>query len=120
MAGVSPDGKWVVFGASYKMMNMDLYVVRATGGEVRRLTQDSSFYAGQVNISPDGDQVVYCRWSGGALEICTVGMNGGTSKNIAVGVTPKWSPDGKRIGYILEPSGGTIRAAKTATANSGR
>ena len=113
MPGLSPDGKWVVFGAVDKAKKSDLYVVRAIGGEVRRLTQDSSRVTWCANISPDGDKIVYNRWSGDAVEICIVAMNGGASKNIAVGISPKWSPDGKRIGYILEPSGGANVISKS-------
>jgi len=107
--GISPDGKWVVFGAADKAKKSDLYLIRSTGGEVRRLTEDSSEGVWAANISPDGEQIVYNRWSGREAEICLVAINGGTSKRIGVGVWPKWSPDGKRIGYVLEPALGSTQ-----------
>ncbi len=99
--GLSPDGKWAVFGAEDKNKKCDLYAVTSTGGEVRQLTHDSSADAGTPNISPDGNYIVYWRYPGN--EICVVQFLGGTSKKIGIGMTPKWSPDGKRIGYILNP-----------------
>ena len=58
-AGLSPDGKWIVFPASDAGRNWDLYIMSVRGGEPRRITQDSSAGAGGVAISPDGSRIAY-------------------------------------------------------------
>ncbi len=100
MPGISPNGKWIVFGARDKSNKSDLYILSSTGGEVRRLTQDSSESVVAPNISPKSERIVYQRFFGGISEICVVPLVGGTSKKIGVGCTPKWSPDESRIGYV--------------------
>ncbi len=100
MSGITADGKWILFGAADKNNNWDLHVINATGGEVRRLTQDASEGVDAPNISPDNENVVYLRYTGGTSEICIVPFIGGTSKRIGFGSTPKWSPDGRRIGFV--------------------
>jgi serine/threonine protein kinase len=101
---ISPDGKLVVFGAPDKNKKWDLYIMSATGGESRRLTQDSSDVIYTPSVSPDGGKIVYNRRLFAATtEICVISLISGTSKAIGIGDVPKWSPDGKRIGYMLGP-----------------
>jgi serine/threonine protein kinase len=102
LPALSPDGKWVVFGARDAQKKFDLYVVGIEGGESRRLTFDNdTVMTESPEISPDGNTIVYCR--GDASELCLVPFIGGTSKKVGVGTMPQWSPDGKRIGYTLLP-----------------
>jgi serine/threonine protein kinase len=99
---LSPDGKLIVFGARDKNKKWDLYVINVTGGETRQLTQDSTEVIFTPNVSSDGEKIVYGRKSGATYEICIIPFIGGMSKSIGIGNTPKWSPDGKRIGYMLD------------------
>jgi serine/threonine protein kinase len=101
MPAISPDGKWIILGAQDNNLRWDIYAVSASGGEIRRLTHDSSMGAGSCSISPNGDMIAFVRRG----EICTVQLIGGASKKIGIGETPKWSPEGSRIGYILHPRG---------------
>ena len=98
--GISPDGKYLVFSGEDEKKQWHLYVARASGGESRPITQDT-IQCSLPNFSPDGNEIVYRR--GPECEICVVPFDGGIGKKIGIGVSPKWSPDGKRIGYILFP-----------------
>ncbi|HSP13141.1 MAG TPA: S9 family peptidase [Thermoanaerobaculia bacterium] len=56
----SPDGQWIVFGvstdrntAAYAETGVDLYRVRATGGEPERIAHGEGSY-GDAQFSPDG------------------------------------------------------------------
>ncbi len=102
--GISPDGKYLVFSACNEPKKWNFYVVSTTGGEPRQLTNDDQGTAGLMPaISPDGNNVVFF-W-GAENEICVFPFIGGRIKKIGNGFTPKWSPDGKRIGYFLTPGG---------------
>jgi serine/threonine protein kinase len=100
---ISPDGKWVVFGAPDPNERWDLYAASIGGGEPRRITQDSSDGALFPDISPDGTTIVYNQIVGATYNIHIVPFNGGISRKIGVGNKPLWSPDGKRVGYVLDP-----------------
>ena len=101
---VTPDGKWVIYGAPDKNGRWDLWVAGIGGDAPRRVTQDSSDEVAGPSISPDGTTIVYNKIVRGSFDICTVSLNGGISKKIGVGNQPCWSPDGSRIGYVLDPT----------------
>ena len=95
---ISPDGNWIVFSA-----RRDLRVVNAAGGDARQLTSDS-IPSGGTDISPDGTTIVYHSAPSGIInQICTVPLMGGRRRVICSGDSvnsPKWSPDGKRVGCL--------------------
>ncbi len=101
---ITGDGKWIVFGAEDRNKRWDVWAAGASGGEPRRVTQDSSDRVMWPDISPDGTTIVYNQIVGSIYDICVVSFNGGATKKIGEGNQPSWSPDGKRIGYVLDPT----------------
>ncbi len=101
-SGISPDGRHLVFSARDEQKQWHHYVVSTLGGEPRQLTNDDQETAGMIPaISPDGNTVV--EQHNGKNEICVFPFIGGRIKKLGNGWTPKWSHDGKRIGYMLLP-----------------
>lgn len=112
--GISPDGKWLAFPAADAHGKWDVYNMHVSGGEARRITNDSSeavFASFSAHISPDGSRIVYNLLNSQTdrSEIRLVSALGGASKVVAeIGALPKWRPDGERIGFL--------RVSNTATA----
>ena len=109
--GLSQDGNWIVFPAEDGNGKWDIYWMHNSGGEVRRVTYDSSDAPPQRNlgaeISPDGSQILYNRYNAktNSYEELVVSSNGGASRKISDRDWGMWSPDGKQIGLLTEISG---------------
>jgi serine/threonine protein kinase len=106
--GLSPDGKWLAFPAADANGKWDIYNMSVSGGEPKRITEDSAAIldAYNANFSPDGSLITYGSRNEktGMCEIRIVSSLGGPSKVIsAIGISPKWRPDGQRIGYCRVP-----------------
>jgi len=100
---LSQDGNWAAFGAPDANGKYDVYFMNTTSGEARRATADSSAYVENVDISPDGSQIVYDKNKAAEWrpEIAIVSSVGGPSRKIVgLGWGPRWRPDGQRIGYV--------------------
>jgi len=95
----SPDAEYIVF-SSRRNNNWDLYIMRADGSDMRRLT-DHPAYDGEPAWSPDGRRIVFSSTRDGNLEIYVLDMAGGAVQRItdhpAADSQPAWSPDGRRI-----------------------
>ena len=65
-------------------------------------------FAGDPQISPDGDRVVYVRNSMDIMrdrvrsELWLVNADGSDHRRLSAGGSPRWSPDGDRIAYTAE------------------
>ena len=101
----SPNGRWLAFTATYQG-NTDVYVARAGGSHVKRLT----FYPGAniaVGWSPDSREVLFrsTRYATSYIPaLFTVPVTGGFPHELplAVGQTGSYSPDGKDLAYVPE------------------
>ncbi len=102
---ISPDGNWIAFPATDDQGNTDIYYMNASGGALRRLTNDSLFKY-TASISPDGSLIVYSQASTrqilvSSLGIWTVPTLGGEPKKIVeTGFDAKFTHDGKAITYL--------------------
>jgi TolB protein len=95
----SPGGEWVAFTSS-RTGEGDIYVVRADGSELRRLTTDP-FAELYPTWSPDGTRIAFERIGidGGDLLILDVATGAVTILTDFPGheEDPQWSPDGTLI-----------------------
>lgn len=114
----SPDGKYLTFTAMRDMnmkdktMKADIYVVRADGSDLKKITGDEqnefysswaknriTFGAGAAG-SKDSD-IYTANWDGSNLTQVT--------KNAGRNATPDFSPDGKKIAFISNRDGGKMQ-----------
>lgn len=95
----SPDAEHIVF-ASRRENNWDLYLMRADGSDLRRLT-DHPAYDGEPAWSPNGDKIAFTSAREGDLDIFLYDVNSGDIKRLtdhpAADSQPAWSPDGRQL-----------------------
>jgi Tol biopolymer transport system component/DNA-binding winged helix-turn-helix (wHTH) protein len=97
----SPDGSSVAFGRSLNRGDvMDVYVVRAAGGEPKRLTFDNVFIGG-LDWTPDGGYIVFSSDRLGVRSLWKVRASGGEPEPLPVGQGGAWFPSLSRIGRRL-------------------
>ncbi len=99
----SPNGRWVAFSGTFQK-NTDVYVVRAGGGPLHRLT----YYPGPdvaVGWTPDGKSVLFRshRYSfSDPDQLYTVAVTGGFPSELPLPAAEmgSYSPDGTHIAYV--------------------
>jgi eukaryotic-like serine/threonine-protein kinase len=96
---LSPDGKWVVFGAESEG-NFDIFLQSTTSGaNPVNLTKDSADDDDMPAFSPDGERIAF-RSSRDGGGIFVMGRTGEAVKRVTrIGFNPSWSPDGARIAF---------------------
>ena len=109
--GLSPDGKWLAISCSTPdKPETRVYIVPATGGEPRLLTENPSSYF--HSWSPDGKTIAFTRPSHGGGNIFSIPVEGGVEKALTTGSgisdDPDYSPDGKYIYFNSDRSGGSM------------
>ncbi|MCI0607112.1 protein kinase [bacterium] len=112
--GASPDGQWITF--SNVGTQEDIYVGRADGTDIRKLTDDAPKDRGPA-FSPDGKTIAFFSDRTGKYEIWSIRIDGSDLKQLTkterqAPWNPTWSPDGKRIvcndqqgNYLFDVSG---------------
>jgi TolB protein len=116
---LSPDGKMVAY-IQENGGQSDLYVSRVAGGEHVRLTNDGS-QKEDPQFSPDGEKIVFVRLAANSAqpELCAVPALGGNIVPLVSGAAlPAWSPDGSRLGFILQKQGEAEALATSAADGS--
>ena len=113
---VSPDGKWVMFGAvdvdlAQNKRTPHLWVVPLAGGEARQLPSTPAGESGG-RWSPDGKSYLFTSSAEGGSQVWVAGfdpasgMPSGVPKKITSISTEAdgaiWSPDGKNIVFVSE------------------
>ncbi len=101
----SPDGKQIVF-CSNRDGNLELYIMHADGGNVRKLTNAPGVYNGGPFFSPDGKRVVFRsdRKEKDRLQLYVINSDGTQEKALTdndhwVYWAPFWYPDGRHLIY---------------------
>lgn len=116
---LSPDGKMLAFVAEVQG-RWDLFVGRVAGGERIRLTDDAA-QESMPGFSPDGERIVYTRTGTGVelSEIWVVPTLGGQANRVlGSALDAAWSPDGKRLAFILRRQGKADAIAVSAADGS--
>ena len=101
----SPDGQWIAFDSRVGSARGDIWVMRATGDEARRLTQDPSE---EINpcFDQSGENVYFSSSRTGTIQLFRVPFRGGPAVQVTKGggYTCQASADGKYIYYLQERS----------------
>lgn len=103
----SPDGKWIAF-SSDRDGNWEIYVMTASGSNVRRLTSNSADDGWPV-WTPDGKNIVFSSLRDGNEELYVLDADGMeknvrrlTNRPATKDSYPQVSPDGKRIVFASQ------------------
>ena len=98
----SPDGRELAF-TSDRTGRPQIYIMRADGTKVRRLTFDGRYNAAPA-WSPRGDWIAYvCRLPRYGLKLCRISPDGKRRVQITRGPkreiddSPSWAPDGRHL-----------------------
>lgn len=110
---VSPDGKRVAFVSS-REGDPEIYVMKADGKDVRRLT---AFYREDTapHWSPDGQWISFLSDREGRTRVFVVRPDGTHLRAVSGSATageerePAWSPDGRSLVFVAHARGETTR-----------
>jgi TolB protein len=105
----SPDGQTIAFSRSTDAFNSDIFLMKADGTNLRRLTKsqgtDGKFgEEGMPTWSPDGRTIVFVSNRDGNFELYAITRSGGGERRITSTPrsdedNPRFSRDGKRLLY---------------------
>ena len=106
---LAPDGQSVVYSAFREQNIYEVYEYTLADGNVKRLTNKLGL-ATAPEISPDGKQVTFMRWTAESnqYQVWVMDRSGANAKRIPgiLGWDPTWSPDGEKILFAATDSDG--------------
>ena len=96
-----PDGRSIIYGDG-----LHIYRLSVVDGEITRLTQSADTLHSAPSLSPDGKTIAYLRSRGFYPEIWLMNVDGRSPRalsrwTIYGGRPPAWSPDGERVGIVI-------------------
>jgi serine/threonine-protein kinase len=102
--GAPPSADRLAYVSATTEGGRDIFLLDLRGGGITRLTHTPTLYKEGVAFSPDGKQIAFTRIDPGQLEAIFVMNADGTGvRRLSQGghydFLPRWSPDGKRIGF---------------------
>jgi Tol biopolymer transport system component len=105
----SPDGRKLAFVRLNAGFGEPIYVVKADGSGLRRLTRSSALDA-DPTWSPDGRKLAFVSARDGNSEVYVMNADGSgqrsLTRNPAFDANPAWSPDGRKIVFVSNRDGG--------------
>ncbi|WP_412060829.1 hypothetical protein [Rubrivirga sp. IMCC45206] len=111
----SPDGAQIAFArtrrGAYGSLVNDLYLVRSSGGGLRRLTTDRR--AVSPSFAPDGRRLAFVGVEGATANLFELDLDTGAERALTAFTgdvqipTARWSPDGARVVFSLFDGEGT-------------
>ncbi len=105
----SPDGRQIVFVSEVGGQPADLYVMDATGLNVRQLTHTTAV-EGAPAWSPDGRQIAFeSPTPEGNIDIYVMNADGSDVRRLTDepkrDMAPAWSPDSRKIAFMSDRAG---------------
>ncbi len=103
----TPDGKSLVYSMAGTLWRQTIGV-----GQAEQLTAGPG-YDYQPDVSPDGEQVVFVRYRGDAMELHLLELESGKVSPLtdsgAVNLEPRFSPDGNRLAFVSTRATGRFK-----------
>jgi TolB protein len=106
----SPDGSHIAFSAMQDS-RWNIYVMKADGTQVTKLTSDPGVMNFYTAWSPDGRKIAFGAKHGkeDGTDIYVINADGSGKQQLtndpASDSTPAWSPDGKQIAFVSDRDG---------------
>jgi eukaryotic-like serine/threonine-protein kinase len=112
----SPDGRLIAFDARVRTWISDVWIVAASGGEPRQLTDHPAEDITPC-FDPSGEQVYFTSDRDGEQQLYRVPVGGGQAARVtkAGGFTCQFSPDGKFIYYLQSRARGGLWRLEVTT-----